>query len=188
MDKEILVIRGNITPSFNRFEELVKAREERERLEREEKWKKEREEREQKEADWKKEHPILDKFTYLSYYNYETYGWNGYLIDVYFYEWSDINSNPRKFPYSTEFYKFLDACKINLTQEQNDLFRGKSGCHITCIPGTHNLIVSKTYDELKVEYEKASVLSKVLESVPEPESETPKVLSCMVCNYPKTYA
>ena len=85
-------------------------REEREKAEREEKWRKEREEREKKEAEWKKEHPILDKYTYMSYYNYDTYGWEGYYINVHFYEWSDINSSPRIFPYSTSFYIF---CRWN---------------------------------------------------------------------------
>lgn len=183
MDKEVLIIRGNITPSFNRFEELVKEREERERLAREEKWKKEREERGRKEAEWKKEHPLLDKYTYISYYNYDDYSWSGYYINVHFYEWSNINSSPRIFPYSVEFYKFLDSCKINLTQEQNDLFRNNNGCHITCVPGTHNLIVALSYEKLKEEYERVSVLSKVLE----PVSEPPKVLACGGYNCPDMY-
>lgn len=183
MDKEILVIRGNINHSFNRIEVLTKEREEREKAEREEKWRKEREEREKKEAEWKKEHPILDKYTYMSYYNYDTYSWEGYYINVHFYEWSDINSSPRIFPYTTNFYKFLDKCQINLTQEQNDIFKTKNGCHITCIPGTHDLIVSTSYEKLKEDYERITVLSKVLEPVPEP----PKVLACRTYDCPEMY-
>ena len=172
----MLVIRGNITPAFNRYEQLAKEREERERAEREERWAREREERERKEAEWKVEHPILAKYTYMSYSNYETYSWTGYLYNVNFYEWSNIDNKPRRFSYSIEFYRFLDTCKINLTDAQNELLKNNMNCHVTCVPGTHDLIVALTFDELKREYDKLSNLAKILEPVPEPV-QIPKVIA-----------
>ena len=186
MERDTLIIRGNITPAINRYEQLAKERAERERVEREERWAREREERAQKEAKWKEEHPILCKYTYMSYYNYDTYSWTGYLYNVNFYEWSNIDNSPRRFNYSMEFYKFLDSCKINLTDAQNERIKNNMNCHVTCIPGTHDLIVALDYDELKREYQKLSNLAKILEPVPEPNN-VPKVLSCKVYDSPITY-
>lgn len=167
MEKDILVIRGNITHAVERFAMMAKEREEREKAEREEKFKREAAERALKEDEWKKEHPILDRFTYISYYNHESYSWPGEYVNIRFYEWSDINSVPKHFPYSIEFYRFLDASKINLTAEQNSKLKYSSGYHVICIPNTHDLIIAKTYEELKTEFYKAENLSKILAPVPD---------------------
>ena len=107
MKRDIFIIRGNITPMIARLEQLTKEREEREKAEREERWKREREERERKAQEWKILHPILDKFTYISAYNYDTYSWPGDYVNIRFYEWSNIESEPKFFSHSIAFYRFL---------------------------------------------------------------------------------
>ena len=161
MDKSIFEIRANINHSFTRIEAIRQEREEREKAEREAKWQREREEREKRDAAWKKEHPILDKYTYISSYNYDTYSWPGTFCNVKFYEWSDINNEPRTFAYNVEFYKFLDSCKINLTPEQHSTITSVTGCHITCLNGTHDLVVGKSYDDLKEKLRLANILYSV---------------------------
>lgn len=168
MDKDIsLVIRGNINSSIERIEQLRIEREEREKKEREERWRLEREERERKEEEWKKAHPILDKYTYISYHSYETYSWQGEYCNVRFYEFSDINRSPRHFPYTTEFFKFLDKYGIMPTQEDVNKFKHCSGCHIVCKPGCSEVIVGKTYEEMKEKFELYALASKLVSTVPD---------------------
>ena len=166
MKRDILVVRGNINDTIVRLEQLAKEKEERERAEREARWAKEREEREAREAAWKKEHYILDKYTYMSQWNWETYSWVGDYINLFFYEWSDINSEPRHFPHTTALYRFLDSSKLNLTDEINNRFKQTPGCHMTCVPGTHDLIIGLTYQDLKRQYEEKTSLAKILKDVP----------------------
>lgn len=191
MAREIIEIRSNISSTLEHIEQLMKEKAEKEKAEREAKWAKERAEREEKEKVWKATHPILDKFTYMSYYNYETYSWMGDYINVKFYEWSNINSEPRNFPYSIAFYKFLDECKLNWTNELNNKLKASiNGCFITCIPGTRDLILAKNYESLKSQYNLAISTSKVLETVPEIPSENnmPVVINSGVYNGPMQYA
>ena len=161
MEENVIIIRSNITPTVNRLEQLVKEREEKEKAEREARFAREKAEREAKEAAWKKEHPILDKYTYLSYYNYETYTWQGEYVNVYFYEWSDIHREPLRFLYSLEMYKFFDRCKLNLTDADNNKIKANRGCYITCAPGTCDLIIGKDYDDLQNQYNTIKVLESV---------------------------
>jgi hypothetical protein len=176
MKRDIFEIRGNITPTIKRLEQLAKEREEREKAEREAKWERERKEREEKDRLFKIEHPVLDAYTYISAYNFDTYSWPGDYVNIRFYEWSNINCEPKFFSHSIPFYRFLDECKINLTPDQNGKIKGNSGCYITCIPGTHDLIIVKSYDELKTEFHKASNLAKILEPVPEVSSTLPCIV------------
>ena len=185
MEGNTIIIRGNITHSINRYEQMAREREEREKAEREARWQKEREERDLKEAEWKNEHPILSKYTYMSYYNYETYSWCGNYCKINFYEWSNINSTPKFFPYTTEFYRFLDKCKINLTDEQNTEIKNNYGCHIMCIPGTHDIIIGKDYEDLKSKLN----LSKIIKSNnPSSKSSVPAVIQCVRHDGPVDYA
>jgi hypothetical protein len=179
MKREIFVVRGNITPMIARLEQLTKEREEREKAEREERWKREREERERKAQEWKNLHPILDKFTYISAYNYDTYSWPGDYVNIRFYEWSNLDIEPKFFSHSIAFYRFLDECKINLTDEQNNKIKSNSGCHITCIPGTHDLVIGTSYDSLKSNFN----LAKILKSVNEPESKPSSVSNLPAVRY-----
>lgn len=168
----MIVIRGNITPMMEKIELMAKEREEREKAEREAKLEAERKEREAKAEAWKKEHPVLDKYTYISHYNYETYSWPGDYWNVFFYEWSNINSEPRHFPYSVEFLKFLDSSKIMPTDENiNKIKLMKSGCYITCKPGCTDLIVGENYESMKSQFNAIASLGRILATVPDVTEE-----------------
>jgi len=187
----MIVIRGNITPMMEKIALLAKEREEREKAEREAKLEAERKEREAKAEAWKKEHPVLDKYTYISHYNYETYSWPGDYCNIFFYEWSNVNSEPRRFPYTVEFFKFLDKCKIMPTDENVNKFKAKSGCHIICKPGCSELIVGDSYESMRSQFNAAANLGKILASVPEVTNNdrTPvKVLACKTYESPEMYA
>lgn len=205
--EDILVIHGNITPTVHRLEKLAKEREEREKKELEERRERERQEREAKDLAWKKAHPVLDKFTYISSWNYDTYSWPGDYVGISFYEWSNINSNPIKFDYSIAFFKFLDKCGIMPTEADVAKIKRKSGCHIVCKPGCNELIVGETYEEMCNSFNSAKTLAKVLAVVPEVPKErninsnilidgkkdvpalakVPRVLNCVVYDSPVDY-
>ena len=128
MKRDIIEIRSNINPMIDWLTQKEIEREEREKAEREAKWEAERKEREERERKWKEEHPILDKYTYMSQWNYETYSYQGESVNYYFYEWSDITSEPRYFGFSIPFYKFLDFCKMKFTDEDNDKLKKFKTC------------------------------------------------------------
>ena len=174
-----LEIRSNITEALDVIERARIAREDAERKEREAKAAKEREERERLDAEWKVAHPILDKFTYISRYNYEGYSWQGMYYNVHFYEWSNIESEPRRIPYSVDFYKFLDECKLNLTEALNNKIKAcNGGVYITCKPGTHDLIVGDSYESLKSQYNTVINGGAIEEEVPVGSASTNNVPAC----------
>ena len=164
MEREI-VIRSNINPLINWLEDKRKEREERERIEREARWAKEKEERERKAAEWRSAHPILDKYTYISEFNYDYHSYQGTYVDYHFYEWSNIHCNPIHFEYSIPFYRFLDECKINLTDEGNQKLKDNRTCHIICKPGCNDLLIDTTYSGLVSQLNDLEVAKKVIASV-----------------------
>jgi len=169
MKRDIFEIRGNITPTVERLEQLRIEQEAREKAEREERMERERKEREARAEAWKKEHWILDKYTFISQYNYSTYSWPGDLCDVSFYEWSDIYREPIKFSHTVSFFRFLDSSKINVTDADVNKFKSTPGCHIVCKPGKNELIVGETYEVMKNRF----ITEKALMSVPENKKEEP---------------
>ena len=150
-----------------RLEQIEKEKEEREKAEREAKYAEERRKREEREAEWKVKHAVLDKYTYISPWNYETYSWIGDYINLRFYEWSDIYSEPKYFSHTTAFFKFLDSSGIMPTEGDVEFIKHNAGCHVICKPGCSEIIVKKTYCELKEEFERISSLAKVLATVPD---------------------
>jgi hypothetical protein len=169
MKRDIFEIRGNITPTVERLEQLRIEQEAREKAEREERMERERKEREARAEVWKKEHWILDKYTFISQYNYDTYSWPGDLCNISFYEWSDIYREPIKFSHTIPFFKFLDSSKINVTDADVNKFKVNPGCHIVCKPGKNELIVGETYEVMKNKF----ITEKVLMSVPDKKKEEP---------------
>jgi hypothetical protein len=167
MKKDIIEIRSNINPMIDWLAQKEKEREEREKAEREAKWERDRIEREEKERKWKEEHPILDKYTYMSQWNFETYSYQGESVNYYFYEWSDLNREPRYFPFSIPFYKFLDSSKIDMVDEENNRLKAFKTCYITCVPGQNRLIIEQTFDKLKESFENVKIVGRVLATVPE---------------------
>jgi hypothetical protein len=145
-----------------------KEREERERAERDAKWRKDQEERERLSKEWMETHKNLYKHTYMSYYNRETFDYgNGPFCDIHFYEWSNIDSWPLKFDKYGWFYKFLDESDLWIDVDTNLKMRSYSHVFITCKPGSKDLIVCNSYEELKREFHLAENTAKVLAVVPE---------------------
>lgn len=167
MKKDIIEIRSNINATIDWLAAVEKEREEREKAEREARWKKEQEEREARAANWAKEHPILEKYTYISHYNYEYYSYKGEACDIYFYEWSNVEAQPLHFDFMVPFYRFLDSSKINLCDGENNKIKSTSKAFITCKPGCRDMIIASNYDELRCELQKVKSVVTVLAAVPE---------------------
>ena len=171
MSDKVIEIRSNITSSVIRFEALEEERKKREEEERKERWAREEAERKRIREEWQAKHPNLEKYTYCSAYNFETfnYEYGGY-CKIHFYEWSNINSEPIIFHHYPYLYKFLDDCGIILNINDNTLIRAASTCFITCAPGTKNLIVDTNYDSFREKFEeakKAAQLVEILAAVPD---------------------
>lgn len=167
MKRDIIEIRNNITNTVIRLEQIEKEKAEREKAEREAKYEEERKKREKEEAEWKVKHRVLDKYTYISPWNYNTYSWIGDYINLRFYEWSNIHSEPKFFSHSTAFFRFLDDCGIMPAEDDVKLFKQFTGCHAVCKPGCSEIIIKRTYEEMKEEFERVSTLAKVLATVPD---------------------
>lgn len=171
MSDKVIEIRSNITSSVIRFEALEEERKKREEEERKERWAREEEERKRIREEWQAKHPNMEKYTYCSAYNFETfnYEYGGY-CKIHFYEWSNIDSEPIIFRHYPYLYKFLDDCGIILNINDNTLIRAASNCFITCVPGKKDLIVDTNYDNFREKFEeakKAAQLVEILSAVPD---------------------
>jgi hypothetical protein len=168
MSDKVIEIRSNITSSVIRFEALEEERKKREEEERKERWAREEAERKRIREEWAAKHPNMEKYTYCSAYNFETfnYEYGGY-CKIHFYEWSDINSCPLKFNKYGWFYKFLDESGLWIQGDVNVRMKSFPHTFITCKPGSKDLIVCNSYEELKREFHLAENTAKVLAVVPE---------------------
>lgn len=168
MSRSIFEVRSNITPSLELSMQKQKEREEREKAEKDAKFKKEQEERERLSKEWMDTHKNLFKYTYMSYYNRETFDYGyGVSCDIHFYEWSNINNSPLKFDKYGWFYKFLDESGLFIEDSVNTKMKSYYHVFITCKPGSKDLIVCNTYEDLKREFHLAENTAKVLSVVPE---------------------
>lgn len=163
---EVIEIRGNINSTFSELERLRKEKEEREKKEAEAKRERERLEREKREAEWKEKHPMLAKHTYVSFFNHETYTWDGQYVDVKFYEWSNVYAEPRQFKFFVPFCRFLDECGVTLEDEDISAIKLTCGCHVICKPGCSNAVMGKTYVDMVDRFNEAKAAAKVLATVP----------------------
>ena len=171
MDNNVIEIRGNINSYLNELQRIAAEREEREKKEREEKWKRDEEERKRKAAEFESEHPNMSKYTYASHYNYATFNFDyGGYCKIHFYEWSDVYSEPRIFERYCRLYDFLDKCGIILNRDDDDRIKPLASCYITCKPGSKDLFVCTTYNELKEKVEESKKLATILSSVPDVSS------------------
>lgn len=64
--------------------------------------------------------------------------------DLTFYEWSDLDSTPKKFNSATSFFKFLDDSKISYVDSQKSEFKTKYILYATCFPNTNILALSNS--------------------------------------------
>lgn len=99
-----------------------------------------------------------------SYMNYKE------RCDVYFYEWSDLNSVPKRFSNSKEFFKFLDECKISITDGLKHHFDDRYTFHATCFKGSNVLCLASSKFQLE------TLLKKIEESKTIPTSDSDRVL------------
>lgn len=82
-------------------------------------------------------------------YNYgSTNGMYGYVRSdyciIYFYEWSSLDCNQRKFYSYSNFYRFCNDCGIKVSNEDRTQLRGMTVAYVTCIPGKNELMTSTT--------------------------------------------
>lgn len=68
--------------------------------------------------------------------------------DLTFYEWSDLESTPKKFTSASSFFKFLDECKISYNDLQKNEFKTKYIMHATCFPNSNVLALSNSKNNL----------------------------------------
>lgn len=100
------------------------------------------------EADFKAHLESIKVTTTTSYSN------GGYYkerCDVSFYEWGDLNSIPKRFNNSKEFFKFLDECKIEITNIQKLEFDDHYTFYATCYKDSNVICIASS----KVNLEKA---------------------------------
>lgn len=78
-------------------------------------------------------------------YNYNMYGYvkSDYCI-IYFYEWSSLDCNQRKFYSYSNFYRFCNDSGIKVSDEDRTQLRGMTVAYVTCIPGKNELMTSTT--------------------------------------------
>lgn len=67
---------------------------------------------------------------------------------IYFYEWSDIEREPKCFVTMAYFNYFLQQCDITLLLYQRDVIETMNSVYITCKKGTKELIIRGSYNDL----------------------------------------
>lgn len=81
--------------------------------------------------------------------------------DVYFYEWSDTKSIPKRFSISSEFFKFLDDCKISIGDSQKKEFDHRYTFHAACFKKSNIICLASSkflLDEKLSEVERSGVI------------------------------
>lgn len=148
---------------------IIKEDEARKNKEAEEKRKKEEAERDENfkiygtayPNDWMKQH----KQDYIDgkYHGYrwsdDAYSDSAYNPDyttIYFYEYSSIEGNQRKFFSISNFSAFCNDCNIPLSQEDKTKIKTNYTSYISCVPGKTDLIICSSFYGLK---DKLAILS-----------------------------
>lgn len=90
------------------------------------------------------------------YYNNNNYNTN-YLSNVsresfsgtiYFYEWSNIFQEPRKYFTIDAFERFLNLSGIHISLYEKDIIKNMKWCYITCRKGCKDLVIRSSYGSL----------------------------------------
>ena len=80
-----------------------------------------------------------------SYYNYGSGSYyNSDYCTIYFYEWSSLDANQRKFYSYSNFYRFCNDSGIKVSEQDRSQLRGMTIAYITCIPGKNELMSACT--------------------------------------------
>ena len=110
----------------------------------------------------------MEKYTYCSAYNYDTFNYEyGGMCKLYFYEWSDICREPLVFNYYPYLYRFLDECGILLNADDNAKVRSCNTMYVVCKHNSKDLIIARSYNELREQYEASKKLEEILAPVPD---------------------
>lgn len=69
--------------------------------------------------------------------------------DVSFYEWGDLTSIPKRFNNSKEFFKFLEECKIEITNIQKLEFDDHYTFYATCYKNSNIICIASSKANLE---------------------------------------
>lgn len=68
---------------------------------------------------------------------------------IYFYEWSDINRNPKSFFTLNSFEKFLLSSQLYLASYQKELLRNIKNSYVACRKDGKDIIIKCSFESLK---------------------------------------
>ena len=108
-------------------------------------------------------------------------GKGGYCC-IFFYEWSDLNSKPKKFIGKKDFTDFLEKNNIKMDKWQKDWLTVNTTyifAYATCPKGANELLIEGTMDRLKH--------SKEVRELMLSSSDKTKKTKDMIGNYPIYY-
>lgn len=97
-------------------------------------------------------------------------------VRIFFYEWSDVNRQPRCFYQLEAFDNFLKSSGIYMQLYQREIIQNLGTVYATCYTGTKNLNLRGSYKNL-LDSMKEHEASKLLSDM---SNKTPKVLQCVV--------
>lgn len=73
---------------------------------------------------------------------------------VYFYEWSDIDRQPKLFSNNGDFLDFCNVSNINVNKRNLNFLNENNNVYATCKKGRNELIMSGDYRNLRKNYSK----------------------------------
>ena len=82
-----------------------------------------------------------------SEYNYDSTMYGNVNSDycmIYFYEWSSLDNNQRKFYSYSNFYRFCNDYGIKVNEQDRTQLRGMNIAYVTCMPNKNELISAAT--------------------------------------------
>jgi len=102
-------------------------------------------------------------------------------VRIYFYEWSDVNRQPRCFYQLEAFENFLKSSGIYLQLYQREIIQNLGTVYAACYTGTKNLNLRGSYKNL-LDSMKEHDASKLLSNI---TNKTPRILQCVVYDLPQ---
>ena len=104
-------------------------------------------------SNWMKSHKELFEKGLINGYisdpsNYYHDNGTEYMSDycsIYFYEYSSMDGNQKKFYSRREFYRFCNDCDINVIDDIKSCIDNSYTLYITCVPGKKELMLSTSY-------------------------------------------
>lgn len=101
---------------------------------------------------------ISEPNTYAYTYEYD-------YCNIYFYEYSSVDGNQKKFTSRRAFFKFCEDCHINVDKEIRSVIKNTYQIYMTCFPGKSELMLSTTYAGLKENLKRYDKISHSLSTV-----------------------